>query len=833
MKSLILILILVNSLIAYDPAYDVVDEPESSLVQVDSTIETTVQITQDTITSVASLARDVNDGASRSLFVTGYVADKCEVKCPPIVPLLDDKYFTKLNYYDYKTNIMQCSVVVDEGNLEIPALKVVETKQFIQDECKKEMLNIIDNVEYKLPDSILDKGAIANAIDLDEQFKLIQKTIKADLNPNFDSDIKALDIADILDAITVFNPEIINLQETYSLGKLIVQDGYFTSYNSPVGIEQDRARRLYMKELSTKLSNKTGAPKVFQDSRIEDDIAAYNNNMDNLVNSKFLMIINFLIENSYLLTNTLFYYLFMGASAFYIMLFSIKKFKEQRPDGGSIVTPTEIASMFLVLTAFSLSLKSSEYKIFNELDEKSFKIEHNRAQNFLAIVSMEFNEIADTLTEAAFKNYIDTIGATSSFSADKIKRIAKENEVLKLTRKKILSVDNQCLEIYEIQEFKRELFGTYFKTEDTFIQNPFVDEPFLIEYWSNKFPAHNQKSIYNNLTNNGFIKNAKLLKTTGLSLNQCFKNHKLLFSNDALFAQNEIKIEAFNDVEHQNMLAAKKRILAEGLWNTYYTWGYLSMPFLSLAEFEIEFDSILQEKSEQYTRLMDEKKPEDIIGLAAENSILVLLTSDQIYKPLLHSAEMITSWIPFGGGIANALAIVGSVIGADILDSLLPLIKSLVFAILGIAIYATLYMAKLAVFWLLPFTIIYFFASNSLEKVAEVLTKILGVFLKTIIFTVVLFVSIWGLDFIHQYLMLMIDSIFDFINSSGTTTSHIFASVIKGGFKLLATIIEVVFTWSILKSFPSYILELFNVKANDISSSMTDQISHQLEHKLK
>ena len=173
-----------------------------------------------------------------------------------------------------------------------------------------------------------------------------------------------------------------------------------------------------------------------------------------------------------------------------------------------------------------------------------------------------------------------------------------------------------------------------------------------------------------------------------------------------------------------------------------------------------------------------------------------------------------------------------SVIYVDYIDELIPSLRGIFLWALSYFMFMLMFIAKFVMFWLIPFGVLYVAAVGSTDKSAKFVIKIVTTFIKPVIFIPILFITIFLLDFSHNFLYMGLDIMKYDLTFSGSIIETIGIGALISIAKIFIVVIEFLLAYLFCVNGTKSIIETFEISAKDISDVVTDGVASAIQNKI-
>lgn len=777
-----------------------------------------------------------------SYFVPFFTFSDSSLSCPPLNVFAARQHSVISDYINHETSEISCSVYINKNFNKNSQTFEKEKKVFTKVYYNHLHAIEIQEANRDKINSLIDSNALENIEDYARKIELTKKAISYKYSSQTDD---YLDLADVLTAVVTFNPEIIDFQETFDSKSLVFQNNYFTTYSSVEVYEKAKERKDLINQISKEINSEYDFfPNLIFEENIQKSIDDEKEDFTKIIDNKLVMLVYFIIKYNYIF-NDIFYILliFVAVYGLYNLLnFSKESLSKADSTKTKLQSIINVNSIFFLASFSVIIATTSSTSVSLEIEDKTNDKTHFVDLSFLqssvlAGLASEVNYLSDELALAVIDSYVQTRFSDTFVDASTINTIAKQNIRYKNIKNELVAVNTNCIDIYDLTKFSKE--KEFFKQHNS-ENNPFVPEAYLNQSRNEKNISN--FSLYNTVGNFGYVKNRSLFEEKKLSINSCFEarnklnniNRKINFTNK--------RLDAFNNLEHQNLIFEKKRLMIEKIYDDYYKLGFIATAWLNIIEAYEKISELPSRKFEEWSTLILEPDPKRLSAFVAENFILMITIAEPVQNLVQEMTSILTdstlSWIPlFGEGLSsaasNTMGYAAAAIFADFIDEFIPALRGLFLFLISNVMFILIFLAMFMTFWLVSFAVLFAFLQNSIEKFSRSLVKALISYVKLIILVFMIFITIFMTDLFSQYSYYSIDILAkDLLSSDSSAFEFLAVSILKSIAKIFAIILEFILAYQLLTKGTSTATNFFEVNTNDISDVLTESIANTIQQKV-
>jgi hypothetical protein len=644
-------------------------------------------------------------------FVPNVSFSSCVASCP-IKPEYEPDFYAKVDKFDINSGTITCSVLV---KADLKGQTVIQSKTIINQQCVKQ----IENTAYQ---SKISQQAISNN---DALGKSIQNSISINSQPSGN-----LDLADFLDALVTFNPEIIDIQKSMANGSMEFTSGItFDSLKH----NKNKAQAIdYARSISSSFFSSLGISELNPMSPPVTNISTENQNEKFL--SKFLLFFMEMLLVSGSVMSELLFYIFLASILWGVIDIALSWKKEGNI--GAIIR--RVAFSIAVILVFFSSSESTNVTVGGQ----NITMDSSRAQNWFSSGNQEINSIMDSLVQKTWSAYLKNLSTREGVvSSDTVKNQEKESNQLKAKNTELQKINDTCFNDYNMVEMKQYLGKI--RTEKQ--QN---------QVYANPFPTQEEMAKISQ-----YKRENDLLKygSPSISLSACHDAKQGILSNQVKIDGYEKNIQNFNNPAFLKDKSTQIVALNDYFLSLQQKYGYLSIVFLPAAEMVYGLKDFIEDT---FAKKWESYKTMDIqaisTGALQNSAMLTLLPLDNVIAIMSKISSVLpTSWIPFGVGdkIADLVSLALIIFSVDFFVEALQYTKVIVFFLVATYAFMLVFAEKLLAYLKLPFAVIWALATNQKEKIVGIIANVIYVTLKVIL----LFVAILTCLFI----LFIIDNVAD------------------------------------------------------------------------
>lgn len=719
-------------------------------------------------------------------FVSNIGFTSCVASCP-IKPEYEADFYAKVDKFDINTGAITCSVYAKN---DLRAQTVIQSKTIINEQCKKQ----VENTAYQ---SKISQQAIANN---DALGKSVQNSISINSQPSGN-----LNLADFLDALVTFNPEIIDMQKSMGNQNIEFQNGI--TFDSLKHNENKAQAIDYARSISSSFFSSLGISELNPMSPPVTNISTENQNEKFL--SKFLLFFMEMLLVSGSVMSDLLYYLFLAALLWGVIDIALSWKKEGNI--GAIIR--RVAFSIAVILVFFSSSESTNVTVGGQ----NITMDSSRAQNWFSSANQEVNSIMDSLVQKTWSAYLKNLSTREGVvSSNTVKNQEKESNQLKAKNTELQKINDTCFNDYNMVEMKQYLG----KIRTDKQQNQVYANPFPTQEEMAKISQYKRE---NDLLKYGSNPN--------ISLSACYDAKQKILSNQVKIDGYEKNIQNFNNPSFLKDKSTQIVALNDYFLSLQQKYGYLSIVFLPAAEMLYGLKDFIEDT---FAKKWENYKTMDIqaisTGALANSAMLTMLPLDNVINVAkLISGALPTSWIPFvGDSISDLLAFAIIIFSVDFFVEALQYTKVIVFFLVATYAFMLVFASKLVAYLNLPFAVIWALATNQKEKIVGIIANVIYVTLKVIL----LFVAI----LICLFILFMIDNVADeFINEIPQLAyefgffAWLITSFMSGFMIILKIILEVSAIIASIHYIPKSFANSLKLEINDLSDAVNQVIAQKIK----
>uniref|UniRef100_UPI004047092D hypothetical protein n=1 Tax=Aliarcobacter sp. TaxID=2321116 RepID=UPI004047092D len=772
-----------------------------------------------------------------NFFISNFKFDDDGLYCPPLANEYKVAYGVLIDNVNVFSGEITCTVYQKEfyTNQEITnaiskkPLKKVFSKTF----SNPNYLNRIKIKKEEIPNDLIKTEALEAAQLYQDRLAAAKQEIRFRYqNVGKNENQMYLDLSDVIDAVFTFDYSIIDIEQSLVSKTLTFRDGYHVNYADNSMFETAKEIKQILNAGTRELNQKFGDwfPVVFDpdlDKQIEEKKSNAVRLMDTSINSVLYFFIKYneVFEDIF----NIFLILVVSFMGYQVTHFYTENFKHLGDANGRKYLFAK--SGFVIISAVllaTLSMTSEDYKF--ELDGKETSVNTSKLQSLTTIMAGYVNETGDLLAEGVIDSYANNLFSNAAATSTSIVTSAINKLKYEKIREINTAVVDDCIDTFDLRIIKSN-FPTFFeknKNENLFIPDELAQK-------------NRTESIYNPINLGGFVKNQSKFEEKGLTLNACFNARKDLESISRKIDFMNSKIEAFNNLNMQEVIYAQKEFILDKLYSDYYKYGYVSVANINIIDSYIKMMELPQKKGDDWSNILLNFDTKQLVGYMAENSALMLTVGEPVQEIVSKSAKVVSDglvgWIPFIGGAlssstSGAAGYLAAVLYVDLLDELIPSLRGLFLWALEYFMFMLMFIAKFIAFLILPFALLYVFISGSSQRSAKLIIKIVSTYIKPIVFIPIIFLTVFVLDFTHNYLYLGLDVMKQDLTFSGSILETVGVGLLVSVAKIFVVILEFIIAFQFVISGSRAVIETFEIAARDISDSVTDSVASTFQSKI-
>ena len=773
-----------------------------------------------------------------NFFISNFKFDDDGLYCPPLANEYKVAYGVLIDNVNVFSGEITCTVYQKEFYTNQEMTNAISKKPFEKVFSKTfsnpNYLNRIKIKKEDIPNDLIKTEAMEAAKLYQDRLIAAKQEIRFRYqNVGKNENQMYLDLSDVIDAVFTFDYSIIDIEQSLTNKTLTFLDGYHVNYSDNSMFETAKEIKQILNAGTRELNQKFGDwfPVVFNpdlDKQIEEKKSNAVRLMDTSINSVLYFFIKYneVFEDIF----NIFLILVVSFMGYQVTHFYTENFKHLDDANGRKYLFAK--SGFVIISAVllaTLSMTSEDYKF--ELDGKETSVNTSKLQSMTTIMAGYVNETGDLLAEGVIDSYANNLFSNAAATSTSIVTSA----INKLKYEKIKEINtaivDDCIDTFNLEIIKSN-FPTFFEK----IQN---ENLFIPDELAQK---NRSESIYNPINLGGFVKNQSKFEEKGLTLNACFNARKDLETIGRKIDFTNSRIEAFNNLNMQEVIYAQKEFILDKLYSDYYKYGYISVANINIIDSYIKIMELPQKKGDDWSNLLLNFDASQMVGFMAENSVLMLAIGDPVQQIVSKAAKtsldaMGLSSIPYVGpalsSAASGLAgFSAALMYVDFLDELIPSLRGLFLWALDYFMFMLMFIAKLIAFLILPFALLYVFISGSSERSAKLIIKIVSSYIKPIIFIPIIFLTVFVLDFTHNYLFLGLDVMKQDLTFSGSLIESVGVGILISIAKIFTIILEFIIAFQFTVSGSRAVIETFEIGARDISDAVTDSVSSTFQSKI-
>lgn len=551
--------------------------------------------------------------------------------CPPLKDeFLKSGYRTRINYIDLKNGKISCSV-----------LAPLDANQFLTTRSEAALYtNVYENKgcveKYSTATNLDTSEEVQNLKKENEEFieSLKQQEYKYTVDYKKSGDDEFLDLADILDAIVTFNPNVFDLENTLLTRDLKTRPGYTTLPNETIITKFEQQMKSFTDIIS---GNGFSSDRFFE----EVDKQAKIRDLSNVVaNSSFLMLLDYYIK-----VNDIIVILSQGIAFIFIMYNGLVTWampvltnKMQKKDSGENSPQRGIFGILAVIMLFAGEVERYDIEYESKTEEtvrSELVLQQTNIQTAIQFLASETNYYADMFAEWGIRTALSSLSESTGFlSGNQVEALATERMILTKEKEALARIEtDMCYANYDVFLLKNKLAEYRTKTlskndggEDYQVwhtfetdgvsslrQNPFPkserEANAMMRYSDDKKKLNT--SAYNpawNSIDSGVVKYTEKNKfRTGyyapLSLSGCYYNNKKMTANEQRLREIEKQFEQFNSPSQKNAKSEYLRVINEIQWGLFAKQGYMAMAYVPVTQMLVENIGIVGDLQSQQEAL--------------------------------------------------------------------------------------------------------------------------------------------------------------------------------------------------------------------------------------
>ncbi|MCD6257971.1 MAG: hypothetical protein J7J31_00045 [Helicobacteraceae bacterium] len=747
----------------------------------------------------------------------------CEVPndyvCPPLVEVkAKEGYRTRLDSVDLTTGRISCSVLQPVSGFSTltqnTESRVLHNQSFVNQACVQKYSK--SNPENKDTNEDIERLKQENALFLEE---LQQQEFKYTVDYKKSGDDEFLDLADILDGLVSFNPEIFNLEETLLTRDLKTRTGYTTLPNDTIVEKLNSSLKSFSDIWDGDGWSEDRFYQVERGARIRDASAA-------VANSSYFMLLDFWLKSGDLINDIAlalaFIIVFFNTVSTWAMpsitakMANLQHHRENSLHRG-------FAGGFLLVLLFTGEVEklNIEYESKSEgLIKSEIIVQQSNLQALVQLLYSETNWAADSFTEISIRSFLNSMNSsTGLFDAAQIDALATEAIILEKESEKLKVIDlEMCAANFDLK-VSEDLLRRY---RTSTLEEFEGDSRLISSLGYNPYPKSEREaqammgkslvSPYNSSSSNydsGVVEKDAMqffraADYSPLSLSGCYYNKKKMISNDSRLKEIEKQLEMAKSTVQKQAKVEYLKLINEIQWSLFAKLGYLSISFLPATSMLIDDIGIIGdlEKTERGIDDAVAAKDEDMItelsadalkSISEDIPYLTMLGGYQLAKLIHPLKNKIIDGAIDKFGKASAVATLGTSVVAsraliiarklkvgkngdeiDILDVQIAamiiksIFKSLIITTLivgSLMLFLLLFIEKLFAFISSIFLIIFAFSKNQEERITAAIGKIMVVAFKTVLIVICVFLGLYSFSLVNTFEMIFVEHFFNSMDS--------------------------------------------------------------------
>lgn len=776
--------------------------------------------------------------ADSNYFLQNYEYSDAGLYCPPLRDDVKSSYITIIDTIDFSSGSITCSVAEKpfgfsnmsndfKNASSFPNLKIVKTETF----ANKKYLDLLEQ-RASTADSLIEPEAKEAASLYAQKMQLIKQTVSQKISNNVrDSSTGSiyLNLSQIIDAVMVFDQQIINIESSLAANDIILNPPYVQSFKAAHIREKVEQNNKLLYDISAELNQKWSILPVFFDPKAPNSVEQKKSDAYQVLGSGLNKLLYFIVKYYDVITWSVNTFLF-GAILF--ALYNISHYFFERAGNENERKNIKFKAGLTGFTAFLLIVFTSTDAVYQ--DESGMKVELSKLQGFVGVLSRETNAIANKLSEAIIDSQSGGMFTSSSvMSPSEVEHIAQNHKKREMIKEYQSNHLPRCYNSFNTDLLKSQNQESYKNNNSVFIS-------------ASSIHLKNDISPYNTVQNGGYVQNENWatsnFESAKYSLDACQQIEKDYKTNLLKLDIGTRKINNFNNIDLQDKNFDGKQAIMEKIWLSFQQYGYVALPLIAVADVYERVWELPSKKSEEYLALLSDFDMKESIKFIASNILFHYAVGGGIdewsgdkYKIM---TDALVGWIPFGigSGLSNfGSGAMGFATSILVVDSLVDIITSLrglfIFAISTVMLFL-MFVAKFIVFWGVPFFIIYAFMSQSVEKTSRLVVKTILTFFKPVVLIFVVFLTLFVMDFFHNVLNLFLEEMATVLSGQGGYIETFTAYVIKNVGQIFAILIEFLVSFLLVVKGTNSIYAFFEQNSNDISDVVSEGIASAVQNKV-
>jgi len=586
--------------------------------------------------------------------------EPADLVCPPLTTEAEAEGFrTRLNSINLQSGELSCSILPPVFRLDDLSRKtetsVVFKQVFVNNACVE---------KYSTASNVDNSESIQKLIEENSEFteELKQQQLKYLVDYKSSGEQQYLDVADVLDSIVSFSPEVFLLEETLLTRDLKTRAGYTIKPNDTV-IEQFTQKFKHFSEIWD--GDGFSSDRFYQQAEIQ---ASIKNASSAVANSSFYLLLDFWLKSNeifidislalalvFVSFSVLTTWVVPGASAKMMNLQYQRENHLQRAFSGVLLAT--------LLFANDVEKLNVEYQSEEGVIKSQLIVQQTKINSMISLLYTETNYWADQVNMLATQSFINNLTSRAGlFDEAQINALASERLVLNKKMEQLKEIDTKmCFENYDVKAGVDLLKAYRTKHLDKNAENTEVysvglrgvadnvnihsgmlqGDSSISSLKANAYPksereAHamintspsGNKTPYNStadISNSGIVDKTAVDKFrvsdySPLSLSGCFYNKKTMIESESRLREIEAQFEKMEDPTVKNAKVEYLKLISEIMYSSMAEFGYLSISFLPATSMFIDNIGILDEVDDLATEI-DEADSEDALTNLATNSI--------------------------------------------------------------------------------------------------------------------------------------------------------------------------------------------------------------------
>lgn len=806
MKHIILFFLLLSSLFAFDPSIMNVYQNNKKEIQnvikpVDFPTEKEIIKKYNEALEFGKKKKEEVDPLKESLiqyFGSDEIAfSECSMRCPDLLPEFSESMSIRLNSYSLEKGVIECTV-----NNKITPDKTVFRFTFLNKKCKEIEAAAKEQLQEKHKLSVQKLDRRNYLTDIKNEFFIDQKNGK-----------KYLDFADIMDAVSAIDPDIINLNETVASNVLTLNNNKYISDLEEFEVESTfhkgdilNQARAFAKKYINHNFNFFDEPDLSKATEI--NINSVESNMAFFESGEWGSFVSMFVWINEELRTLL---IWLGFALVSLNLthmlgdsFSTGEFfskNEEKQNQRKWKYITMIAATFIFFVVF---VKGGDAIISEKYEHYNNKIQYEKTmfQSTLSYLYQEINSLSDMLVTKVYDRLNERILSRNGIISQKMDILINENiDKLQRQNETLRASYDQCLKIYDTDKFSSHAFNE--DRSDYLVFTPFFKSEKIAssKTWHTNHPYKGEffKNIQSykkeQYSSSDWIK--KVVPSNYPLISTCFSFKKQEISNQRIIKKYNIvrNLGEKDKFESQNIKLLSSLIREN--YELVREFGYFSIIFYPIQQYKAK--SLIDDKREELLMNNGKKIDDDFVKDAAESLPYIIFFNIQKiadhFMNMIPGGKEMSKTVKLGKYfplVTAATSIGGSAMDATIVSYLKDLFEGVTYFIIliigGLVLLLTfLEKALLVVFS--PFIVVFLMSGYQFKNVLSKIQDYGYLIVYTILIVFAISLSTYILIMSNQLVSYVLDTVmsFEFIRVFDKITFYGIYGFVKFIFNIFIT----------------------------------------------